>query len=585
MLNESSNQKNTFAKHNANLFRKDLIKNMINKFMKKAALSTMICAAAVSVSGPSLAAGLNVAYINGKTVDETSNLLDGYLFDQVENLFIVSGEDYADALTGGVHMGENNGSLFFVNDKKIDERGYKRITQAENVYVIGGDARIPDSLVKDLDNFRGRIAGANRYETAQLVANIVGKDRNILITSGENFPDALSASALAVQKDYNIILTGKNQVPASTKSYLERNKDRLVYFIGGEAAISDNVKKEILSIMGKNPNDYNKVTIAGKNRYETSKAVAEAFGPFNNAIIADGSQYQDALLGTSLAAKKQAPMILATSPRQAEDLTNYLSTKGLSDVYGISTGDKFSVQYLDTIVTKLSGSEEVQIKDTVGKVINVEKPAAPAPAPAPAEPAPAPQTSFTGWVKSSAAVRSGADPSYKQVGTLSQGTKVYGAVINNYVRIEFNGSTRYVAVSDLSKTEVKVEKSSTQDALVKGAYGYLGARYVWGSANPNVGFDCSGLMYHLYQTHAGIKLNRNSAAMASNGVQVSRNNLKPGDLMFFATGGGSRISHVGMYVGDGKLIHASSPSTGVKMDNINSSYYVNTFVTARRILN
>lgn len=92
-------------------------------------------------------------------------------------------------------------------------------------------------------------------------------------------------------------------------------------------------------------------------------------------------------------------------------------------------------------------------------------------------------------------------------------------------------------------------------------------------------------MYHLYQTHAGIKLNRNSAAMASNGVQVSRNNLKPGDLMFFATGGGSRISHVGMYVGDGKLIHASSPSTGVKMDNINSSYYVNTFVTARRIIN
>ena len=183
--------KNTFAKYNANLFRKDLIKNMINKFMKKAALSTMICAAAVSISGPSLAAGLNVAYINGKTVDETSNLLDGYLFDQVENLFIVSGEGYADALTGGVHMGENNGSLFFVNDKKIDERGYKRITQAENVYVIGGDARIPDSLVKDLDNFRGRIAGANRYETAQLVANIVGKDRNILITSGENFPDAL----------------------------------------------------------------------------------------------------------------------------------------------------------------------------------------------------------------------------------------------------------------------------------------------------------------------------------------------------------------------------------------------------------
>lgn len=558
---------------------------MFKTIAKKAALTTMICAATMSVSGPSLAAGLNVAYINGNTVEETSNLLDGYLFDQVENLFLVSGEDYADALTGGVHLGENNGSLFFVNDKTIDSRGYKRINKAKNVYVIGGDARIPDSLLTNITNYRGRIAGKNRYETAQLVANIVGKDRNILITSGDNFPDALSASALAIQKDYNIILTAKNQLPAATKSYLERNKDRLVYFIGGDAAISTKVKQEIFSVMGKNPSEVGKYTIAGKNRYETSKAVAEAFGPFDNAIIADGSQYQDALLGTALASKKNAPMILATSPKQADDLTSYLSTKGLSNVYGISTGDKFSIQYLDTIVTKLSGSEEVQIKDTVGNVINVEKPAAPAPAPAPAKPAPAPQTSFTGWVKSSAAVRSGADPSYKQVGTLSQGTKVYGAVINNYVRIEFNGSTRYVAVSDLSTTEVKVTSSSSTDALVKGAYGFLGYRYVWGSANPNVGFDCSGLMYYLYQTHAGITLNRNSASMASNGVQVSRNNLKPGDLMFFATGGGTRISHVGMYVGDGKLIHASSPSTGVKMDNINSSYYVNTFVTARRIIN
>lgn len=575
---------------------------MIKKVAQKAALSLMIGVSALSITGPSFANGLKVSYVSGQTVKETSNILDNFLFDEVENLFLASGDDYADALTGGVYMGEMNGSLFLVEDKKIEKKSYEKIAKAKNVYVIGGEARIPDSLVKDLKNYRGRIAGNNRYETAQQVANIVGSERNILITSGENFPDALAASALAIHKDYNIILTAKNSVPAATKEYLAKNKDKLVYFIGGEAAISNSVKREIFSIMGKNTNDVGKHIIAGKNRYETSKAAAEAFGNFDNAVIANGSDYQDALIGTSLAAQKTAPMLLTTSPTQAEDLSNYLSSKGLSEVYGVSTKDRFSVDHLGEIASKLSGSE-VAIKDTNGKTIQVAKPgstakATPAPAPAP-QPAPQKQVerpveTYTGWVVNTATVRTGADSSYKSVGTLPKGTKLVGPVINNYVSINYDGTARYVAIKELSKTEVNVTaakettvtaSNGTTDAIVKGAQGFLGYPYVWASHNPSVGFDCSGLVYYLYRTHAGITLNRNSAAQASNGTAVSKSNLKPGDLLFFATSGGKTISHVGIYVGNGKMVHASSPSTGVRTDDINSSYYVNTYVTARRIIN
>lgn len=564
-------------------------------FIKKAALSTMICAAVTATVTPSLAAGLSVSYINGKTIEETSNLADGFLFDRVENLFLVSGDDYADALTGGVLAGESNGSILYVSGSKVNAVGMKRINAAKNVYAIGGTNAIAESVTNGLSNFRGRIQGSNRYITSVEVAKTIGNNRNILIASGENFPDALSASALAIHKDMNIILTGKNVVPEGIKEYLNENKDKEVYFVGGSAAVSDKTKREIYTLMNKDQNLLSQRIIAGKNRYETSKAVAQAFGPSSSAIVANALDYKDALLAAPLSAREEAPVMLVSGPTQLGDLSKVLEGRNTTKLYAISTGSNFSINNLGDLSSSLSG-EQVEITNTVGKVIAVPKkeeakaaapvaPKATTPAPAPVGPKETPAaTSFTGWVKESTQVKTGADPSYKTVGTLSKGTKVSGQIIKDYLHIDYNGIKRYIPMSSLSDKEVKSDNSSKINSIVNGAHGFLGYRYVWAAANPNVGFDCSGLTYYLYRTHAGITLNRNSAAQASNGRAVSKSELKPGDLMFFATGGGSRISHVGIYVGNGKLIHASSPSTGVRTDDINSSYYTRTFVTARRIL-
>ena len=130
---------------------------------------------------------------------------------------------------------------------------------------------------------------------------------------------------------------------------------------------------------------------------------------------------------------------------------------------------------------------------------------------------------------------------------------------------------------------IKNMPPGTLKSVVESAYSKLGNRYVWGHTGPN-SFDCSGLTYWAYKQQ-GITLPRNSAAQGSSaGRPVNRSELKPGDLMFFATGGGKRISHVGMYIGDGKLLHASSPSTGVRIDDINSKHYTKTYVSARRII-
>ena len=109
----------------------------------------------------------------------------------------------------------------------------------------------------------------------------------------------------------------------------------------------------------------------------------------------------------------------------------------------------------------------------------------------------------------------------------------------------------------------------------------IGKKYKWGSAGPS-SFDCSGFTSYIYKDGAGISLPRTSVSQSKVGIKISRNQLKSGDLVFFNTSG-KGISHVGMYIGDSKFIHAST-SKGVRIDSLNSSYYKSKFVTASRII-
>lgn len=116
---------------------------------------------------------------------------------------------------------------------------------------------------------------------------------------------------------------------------------------------------------------------------------------------------------------------------------------------------------------------------------------------------------------------------------------------------------------------------------VRSAMAYLGTRYRYGGSGSR-GFDCSGFTMHIYRKH-GIYLPHNSSAQYRVGVPVARHELKPGDLVFFRTRGRG-ISHVGIYIGDGKFIHASSSRGRVRIDTLNSGYYQKRYVGARRVV-
>ncbi|HEX9372819.1 MAG TPA: C40 family peptidase, partial [Roseiflexaceae bacterium] len=113
---------------------------------------------------------------------------------------------------------------------------------------------------------------------------------------------------------------------------------------------------------------------------------------------------------------------------------------------------------------------------------------------------------------------------------------------------------------------------------------FVGSRYAYGGTNPR-GFDCSGLTSYIYgKFGVGLPHNAGSQFSTRYGASVgSPDNLKPGDLVFFVRTGGHRgISHVALYIGGGRIVHAMTPRYGVQVSNVNDSYWASHYYGAIR---
>ena len=122
-----------------------------------------------------------------------------------------------------------------------------------------------------------------------------------------------------------------------------------------------------------------------------------------------------------------------------------------------------------------------------------------------------------------------------------------------------------------------------REKIVETAQKYIGIPYEWGGESPRTGFDCSGLTMVVYRLN-GLQLPRSSNAQWQAGRPVNRSQLLKGDLVFFATSGGRRVSHVGIYVGDNKFLHAPRKNRKIRMSSLSSKYYDSRYLGARRYL-
>jgi len=125
---------------------------------------------------------------------------------------------------------------------------------------------------------------------------------------------------------------------------------------------------------------------------------------------------------------------------------------------------------------------------------------------------------------------------------------------------------------------------SSDNAMVSEALNHLGIRYRFGGSSPDTGFDCSGLVAYSAERGLGLKLPRNAAEIARQGVAVAKNELKAGDLVFFNTMG-RRYSHVGIYLGDDRFVHSPSAGGVVRVENMTMAYWSKRYNGARRLDN
>lgn len=225
------------------------------------------------------------------------------------------------------------------------------------------------------------------------------------------------------------------------------------------------------------------------------------------------------------------------------------------------------------------------------------------------------------YIKSSAVnIRSKSTTSSDVVTTLKQNTqvKVVGEE-GDWYKVEVNGKSGYILKSLLSASKVEVtSRSSNQDReandtntetkkqtstnnaeqkteqqattynsskgeeIIAYAKKYLGCKYVYGGSGPST-FDCSGFTMYVYK-HFGYSMGHSAVTQAGIGKYVSKSNLQSGDLVIFNNSANTSIGHVGIYVGGGNFIHASSGGGRIMISSLSGSYYKARYVTARRVI-
>lgn len=130
--------------------------------------------------------------------------------------------------------------------------------------------------------------------------------------------------------------------------------------------------------------------------------------------------------------------------------------------------------------------------------------------------------------------------------------------------------------------EVRHNVASRASELVVNAMGFLGVPYRRGGNNAETGFDCSGFVRAMYEQTVGLILPRRANEQAAATEKIDKQDLQPGDLVFFNTMRRA-FSHVGIYVGDGKFIHSPKPGAQVRVDDMGMSYWARRFDGARRV--
>lgn len=283
--------------------------------MRARALAAWLAAVSVVVGAASAVASTEGAIrLGGSDRYETSVLVSRATFEPgVDLVYLASGENFPDALAGGAVAGQQEAPVLLTKPSALPgvvEDELARL-DPERVVILGGEGAVSAAVATAAASFTAgtvdRIAGANRYETAADVAISAfpsGADV-VFVSSGENFPDALSGAAAAAKVGGPILLTRAGHLPSETDSVLAQLDPERIIVLGGENAIAESVIDSLES------SSRLVERISGADRFETAARVAEKLIVSSEVVyVANGLAFPDALSGAPVASQEGAPILL-----------------------------------------------------------------------------------------------------------------------------------------------------------------------------------------------------------------------------------------------------------------------------------
>ncbi|WP_052037868.1 cell wall-binding repeat-containing protein [Clostridium drakei] len=298
--------------------------------------------------------------ITGSSKYGTADVIAEKGWTQADTVVIASGVDFPDGLCAGPIAKKYNAPILLASATGLSDETLSEITKlkAKKAVIIGGEGAVPSSTETQLNGIGitsiQRIGGTDRYNTSVLAAEQLDKPSAVVVTSGENFPDSLSISAIASQLGMPIIIASKDGLSDEAISYIKNSGATKTYIAGGNGVLSSSIENQV-------PNP---TRLSGEDRYATNLAVLNQFASslkFENVYLATGDDFADALVGSELAAQTQSPVVL-TNNSLTSGISKYLAEHMQSSTKVVAIGDNNAVA--DSLIEKAMNPSVASTSDT-----------------------------------------------------------------------------------------------------------------------------------------------------------------------------------------------------------------------------
>ncbi|WP_061994783.1 cell wall-binding repeat-containing protein [Clostridium sp. ATCC 25772] len=283
----------------------------MKKYLKTISITFIVLIVIYSININTVNAMPNYKRIFGANRYETSKEISKNGWEKADYAIIASGEGFADVLSAAPMAKKYDAPIILTECKGLNENAKEELERlkVKEVIIVGGIGAISSNTeneIKNLDIKTRRIAGNSRFDTSLQVAKEIGSENGIVVVNGYNFGDALSISSIAANKGMPILLTKPENLSNDIKTFINNSGYSKSYIVGGNSVVGKNVEYNLKNCK----------RICGNNRYATNVAILNEFVDeinLESVYVVSGSNYPDALSVSSLAAKINAPLMLASS--------------------------------------------------------------------------------------------------------------------------------------------------------------------------------------------------------------------------------------------------------------------------------